>query len=355
LLRALQIAATLATTGVPAITLSSDREFRRKLRQYKHHGFLGTTKLQPEDLSRLRQVLTNFEPQALYSSPNPDGFHLIVDTGCSVSATACLDDFLPNTLTTLQQPVEMEGIAGGLVIKQQGRVRYELLTDDGNVHELETTAYYMPELPCRLFSPQAHFQGLYQSGLDPRQTCDFAIKRNVGKITWETGSTTTVNFCETTHLPRLRVYRKALESAKALALKGCVTNEVNQNLTAKQKLALRFHFRLGHISFQHVQWLGRQGVLGPEGVTMGKDAVATPKCAACQFGKQTRTPTPGRRVSFDDGGALTKDQINPGQKIFVDQYESRAPGRTFASKGASSSLNMSAVHYFMMRHRAIFP
>jgi hypothetical protein len=71
---------------------------------------------------------------------------------------------------------------------------------------------------------------------------------------------------------------------------------------------------------------------------MGKDAVATPKCAACQFGKQSRNPTPGKRVSFDDGGALTKDQVNPGQKIFVDQYESRAPGRTFASKGASSSL-----------------
>jgi hypothetical protein len=134
------------------------------------------------------------------------------------------------------------------------------------------------------------------------------------------------------------VYRNALDSAKALALKGCVTEEVNQNLTTKQKLALRFHFRLGHISFQHIQWLGRQGLLGPEGVKMGKDAITAPKCAACQFGKQGCTPISGRRVTFADSGALSKDKLLPGQRIFVDQYESRAPGRTFSSKGASSSL-----------------
>jgi hypothetical protein len=73
-------------------------------------------------------------------------------------------------------------------------------------------------------------------------------------------------------------------------------------------------------------------------VKMGKATITTPKCAACQFGKQGRTPIPGKRVSFVDSGALTKDQVQPGQRIFVDQYESRAPGRTFASKGASSSL-----------------
>jgi hypothetical protein len=232
----------------------------------------------------------------------------------------------------------MEGIAGGLQIRQIGRVRYELLTDNGNVHTLETTAYFMPDLPCRLFSPQAHFQEQFKSGMDPRESSDLSIKRNRGVITWENGSKTTLSFCETTHLPRLRVYRNALDSAKALALKGCVTDEVNQNLTTKQKLALRFHFRLGHIAFQHVQWLGRQGLLGPEGVKMGKDAITAPKCAACQFGKQGRTPIPGKRVSFSDSGALTKDQVSPGQRIFVDQYKSRAPGRTFTSKGASSSL-----------------
>jgi hypothetical protein len=197
----------------------------------------------------------------------------------------------------------------------------------------------MPELPCRLFSPQAHFQELYQSGLDSREYSHLSIQRKLGKITWEDRSITSLQYCENTHLPRIRVYRNAMDNAKALALKGCVTDEVNQNLTSAQKLALRFHFRLGHIGFQHVQWLGRQGLLGPEGVTMGsKTSFTIPKCAACQFGKQGRTPTAGKRVMFEDSGALSKDKILPGQRIFVDQYESRHPGRTFASKGASSSL-----------------
>jgi hypothetical protein len=65
---------------------------------------------------------------------------------------------------------------------------------------------------------------------------------------------------------------------------------------------------------------------------------AAPKCGTCQFGKQSRTPTPGKHVSFDESGSLSMDQINPGQRIFVDQYESRSPGRTLLSRGGSSSL-----------------
>jgi hypothetical protein len=71
---------------------------------------------------------------------------------------------------------------------------------------------------------------------------------------------------------------------------------------------------------------------------MGKATLTAPKCAACQFGKQSHTPAPGKHVSFDESGALSKDQVNPGQRIFVDQYESRSPGRTLLSKGCSSLL-----------------
>jgi hypothetical protein len=150
----------------------------------------------------------------------------------------------------------MEGIAGGLTVRQKGRVKYEVLTDDSDVHVIETSAYYMPDLPCRLFSPQSHFQELFINGKDNHEKSGFTIKRNRGVLTWETGRETTIELCETTHLPQIRVFRNALESAKALALKGCVTDEVNQNLTGAQKLALRYHFRLGHIAFNHVQWLG---------------------------------------------------------------------------------------------------
>ena len=45
------------------------------------------------------------------------------------------------------------------------------------------------------------------------------------------------------------------QEVKALASAVCVTNEANQNLTLSQKQLLRWHLRLGHIGFQHVQYL----------------------------------------------------------------------------------------------------
>jgi hypothetical protein len=79
-----------------------------------------------------------------------------------------------------------------LFINRDGSVTYELLTDACDIHVLENTAYYMPELPCRLFSPQAHFQELFTSGQDPRKRSGLVIKSNRGVITWANDTTTTL-------------------------------------------------------------------------------------------------------------------------------------------------------------------
>ena len=42
---------------------------------------------------------------------------------------------------------------------------------------------------------------------------------------------------------------------KVLKSDVCVTYEANQNLTLSYKELLQWHFRLGHIEFQHVLWL----------------------------------------------------------------------------------------------------
>jgi Reverse transcriptase (RNA-dependent DNA polymerase)/GAG-pre-integrase domain len=116
-----------------------------------------------------------------------------------------------------------------------------------------------------------------------------------------------------------------------------VTEEANQNLTHQQKILLKWHFRLGHIGFATVQWLGRNGLLGPFGQKMGAARLDAPKCAACQFGKQGHTLIPTHHSDKDAVGSLTKDKLEPGQQIFADQYESREPGRAFNSKGGSSA------------------
>ena len=65
----------------------------------------------------------------------------------------------------------------------------------------------------------------------------------------------------------------------------CVTNEANQNLTPSQKEILRWHFRLGYIGFQHVQWLIRTGRLKVQGNSKAVVNCERPTCAACEFGK----------------------------------------------------------------------
>ena len=55
------------------------------------------------------------------------------------------------------------------------------------------------------------------------------------------------------------------KEVKAFTRAVCVTNEANQNLNPSQKELLRWHFRLGHIRFQHVQWLIRTGRLKLQG------------------------------------------------------------------------------------------
>ena len=85
-----------------------------------------------------------------------------------------------------------------------------------------------------------------------------------------------------THEATLPNHRE--KEAKALTNAVCVTNKANQNLTPSYKELLRWHFRLGHIGFQHVQWLIRTGRLKVQGNSKALANCERPKCAACEFG-----------------------------------------------------------------------
>ena len=73
------------------------------------------------------------------------------------------------------------------------------------------------------------------------------------------------------------------KEVKALTSSFCITNEANQNLTISQKELLRWHFRLGHIGLQHVQWLIRTVCLKVQGIFKSVSNCERPKCAACEF------------------------------------------------------------------------
>ena len=82
-----------------------------------------------------------------------------------------------------------------------------------------------------------------------------------------------------------------------------------------------------------MKWLGQTGLFGAIGVKMSKEGVKIPKCAACQFGKQERTPKGGSTIKKSQEGILKRDKLRPGELVFLDQFESRLPGRVFNNRG----------------------
>jgi len=91
-------------------------------------------------------------------------------------------------------------------------------------------------------------------------------------------------------------------TAKAFQNTVSTTHAQNLNLSEPQKELLRWHYKLGHIGLQAVQFLMRQGALAStEAMCRLHSRVAQlkhadlPKCSACMFGKQTSRPVPGKK------------------------------------------------------------
>jgi len=61
----------------------------------------------------------------------------------------------------------LTGISGLLEIKGQGDIKFQVVMDSGTMKEITTQAYWIPEMKCRLFSPQSFFddsKGNHQGG-----------------------------------------------------------------------------------------------------------------------------------------------------------------------------------------------
>jgi len=138
----------------------------------------------------------------------------------------------------------------------------------------------------------------------------------------------TVRYNASSNLPIARGFCAADIDTVGGKLNLCVTDEVNQNLTASQKLLLKWHFKLGHLAFQHVQWLARQGYLPAKISTVD---VSTIKCASCRFGAAHKIPTGKSNhtilpKSEGGGGSIKANDLKPGDRVSVDHFESRVRG-----------------------------
>ena len=123
----------------------------------------------------------------------------------------------------------------------------------------------------------------------------------------------------------------------------CVTNESNQNLTPSQKELLQWHFRLGHIGFQHIQWLIRTERLKVQGNSKAVANCERPKYSACEFGKGNCIPNKINTINKNPMKEqdLKKDHLLPGKMVSADNYISWDPGRLYHTKGKPDQSDIS--------------
>ena len=152
LLTALAIALMKAYPGAPTLHMSSSRALNDIVHKSTgSNGMLKTENLSEEGAAQIRNALKEL-PAQLFTPE--DSKYIIIDSGCSCTATGDMTDLIPSTVQVLQQPKTMDGIGGTINATHKGQFLYEFLADDGTIQKLQGECVYVPGLPCRFFSPQ---------------------------------------------------------------------------------------------------------------------------------------------------------------------------------------------------------
>ncbi len=259
LLTAFGLLSLMGSSSASCFNLTSELDLRTELRKHRAYtGMLKTDDLHPRLLAQVQSTLS-FSAQSFYDEAvehASGAIHAIADTGCSHSCSPFEPDFVPGTLRKLDEPIQLGGIAGNLQVQYEGTLCWETLNDRGDLIEFKTKGYLVPGLPSRLFSPQSFLHNTQ------RLKDHFRVWHD--RVEWWVNNqkVMTMNYDPQTFLPQLTLFKSGTADKVLHAMAGIVTQETNQNLTPLRKLWLQWHFKLGHLGFQHVQWLTKLGGLG---------------------------------------------------------------------------------------------
>ena len=104
-----------------------------------------------------------------------------------------------------------------------------------------------------------------------------------------------------------------------------------------QGLLLRWHVRLGQLSFQRLKCLAIQGYLPKK---LAK--VEIPICLACKYGKATKKPW---RTKAQPNTIVTRTVTAPGDCVSVDQMTSSTPGFVAQMIGSLTKATIFVDHF----------
>ena len=135
----------------------------------------------------------------------------------------------------------------------------------------------------------------------------------------------------------------------------------NLNLSTAEKELLKWHYRLGHLSFRRIQSLLRTGIFSHSESSrlLHRSACRVrqpPKCAACLYGKQSARPIPNRSCTIvrDIGGNLLSGDLHPGQRTSIDHFICSTKGRCLESAGKTKEENMFSGGIVFVDHASDF-
>ena len=294
-----------------------------------------------------------FQPNEVFYTPNKThqvvindkchSFEIIWDSGASVCVTPDQDDFIDYTTNVDLKTVKTMGGASS-VIKGQGTVLWSVHDARGMLRHLKLKAYHIPTSTTRLLSTSS----LLNTYKEETITVD-SKSLTLSGINGDCSRTKVTAYNHpNTRLPTTIGYKynDVVELNPALVNIVSTVNTENHNLVESEKELLRWHYRLGHLSFKKIQHLMRTGVLsnteaGRSLHTAASKIVHPPKCAACLFGKQTVRPTKAKTTTVvkDRAGVLKEGNILPGAEVSVDHFVSSLKGRLFSGydKGSDDS------------------
>ena len=272
-----------------------------------------------------------------------NSFEIIWDSGASVCITPCKDDFIDYTTDVDLKTVKTMGGASS-TIKGQGTVLWSVHDERGMLRHLKLKAYHIPSSTTRLLSTSS----LLNTYKGETITVDARTLTLSGLEGDESRTKVIVHNHPNTRLPTIAAYRynDVVELNPALINIVSTVNSENHNLVESEKELLRWHYRLGHLSFKKIQHLMRTGVLsntesGRSLHTAASKIVHPPKCAACLFGKQVLRSSKAKTTTVvrDRAGILKESNILPGAEVSVDHFISSVKGRLFSgyNKGSDDS------------------
>jgi len=242
----------------------------------------------------------------------------------------------PDTIRRLEEPLWLKGIAGGLLIDYVGIAKWEtpVLDKNGDIMSFQEQVIIHKDLPNRLLSPQAFLSRDGNGSAVGNVESHCRIYHNRAEWYKDGRHVLTMDF-DTSFLPQLTLFKrgKTLSTLKSL---NSIVHSSNANLSTAKKLWLKWHDKLGHISFKHVLTLALGGFLDRAALALHScDLSSRPTCAACQYGKQVRTPdhTTITKKNPEAVGSLKAGQLVPGDRVFCDQLESRVRGRLLRTAG----------------------